>query len=486
MPAVFISYRSHDSADIAAHIASELKNAIGKDRVFLASYDMAAGTPFPEILDARLAEAAVFIAVIGRAWLTDTDCKLLSANPGDFVRKEVAAAIAMDVPLIPVLVHGATMPTRNELPEDIAKLADFHGLRFTSDADHEVQLQRLITVTRKAIRGTQRVTARRRSGTTRLWIALTALLFLAIWRDTNIWAPYFGPGDLRSALHETAWVFYEPMGKYLDHKGNALYLVSARRIKEDIELIKQAGFTGVVTASSDGVMKEVPRIAKQYGLKVMMGIWNAGSHDEVYRAIRQQQYVDAYWIEADEVNATISRRALTNVLKRIRRRARHPAALSLAIDDYEEIDPNGTGDWLFPHATLTLRNRPENAPIINVDRDVDTFQKYISSMVELARPFEKEVVFNKVAYPYAGVKGASREQQSDFFCRLAARANDPQRSNRIKVSIIANGAFDAPWKQNKRFFPWDPFTGLISVRPLPPQNSAAGAAAIRCLAPSNE
>jgi hypothetical protein len=38
-------------------------------------------------------------------------------NPTDFVRLEIEAALARDIPVVPVLVRGTQMPALEELPE---------------------------------------------------------------------------------------------------------------------------------------------------------------------------------------------------------------------------------------------------------------------------------------------------------------------------------------------------------------------------------
>lgn len=48
-------------------------------------------------------------------------------NPQDFVRLEVEAALRRDIPLIPVLVSGATMPRPEDLPASLEGLAWRHA-----------------------------------------------------------------------------------------------------------------------------------------------------------------------------------------------------------------------------------------------------------------------------------------------------------------------------------------------------------------------
>ena len=43
-------------------------------------------------------------------------------DPADFVRMEVEAALSRDIPVVPVLVQGATLPRKEDLPPSLAPL----------------------------------------------------------------------------------------------------------------------------------------------------------------------------------------------------------------------------------------------------------------------------------------------------------------------------------------------------------------------------
>ncbi|SHF82997.1 hypothetical protein [Streptoalloteichus hindustanus] len=69
------------------------------------------------------------IAVIGERWLTEFGHRLF--EPHDVVRKEIAAALAAGKPVIPVLGHAGRMHRVDELPPDLAKLANCQYVRLT-------------------------------------------------------------------------------------------------------------------------------------------------------------------------------------------------------------------------------------------------------------------------------------------------------------------------------------------------------------------
>lgn len=82
------------------------------------------GEDFRKAIDKSVAGCTVLLALIGREWV---DCRDAGGNrrldsPNDFVRMELASALRRDIPVVPVLVRGALMPTVDELPEDIQEL----------------------------------------------------------------------------------------------------------------------------------------------------------------------------------------------------------------------------------------------------------------------------------------------------------------------------------------------------------------------------
>src|SRR5262249_24154791 len=63
----------------------------------------------------------VFLTVIGPGWLDakDDDGRRRFDNPDDFATIEIAAALARNIRVIPVLVDNARMPKADKLPDPI-------------------------------------------------------------------------------------------------------------------------------------------------------------------------------------------------------------------------------------------------------------------------------------------------------------------------------------------------------------------------------
>jgi hypothetical protein len=122
---VFISYRRDESAGYAGRIADSFTEQFGEDRVFRDIDSIEPGLDFAEAIESAVGSSDVLIAVIGRNWLTATDPagrkRLEDAN--DYVRMELVAALQRNIRVIPLLVQGASMPSADELPDDLAPLA---------------------------------------------------------------------------------------------------------------------------------------------------------------------------------------------------------------------------------------------------------------------------------------------------------------------------------------------------------------------------
>jgi predicted ATPase len=146
MGGVFISYRREDSGPYAGRLRDALSNRFGPDQIFRDLDRINPGERFPEVIERAVVSCDVLLAVIGPAWLTvrGKDGTRRLDDPDDYVRQEIAAALRRDdVLVIPVLIGSAPMPARDELPDDLADLADRNALRL-SDELWDDQLARLI------------------------------------------------------------------------------------------------------------------------------------------------------------------------------------------------------------------------------------------------------------------------------------------------------------------------------------------------------
>jgi hypothetical protein len=106
-------------------IDRELAARLGSDRVFLDCRSIPAGADSTQELLGRLRASSVLVAVIGPRWLTlnDKAGQRRIDDPQDWIRREIAEALAHGLWVVPVLTGGAVLPAEADLPADIAGLS---------------------------------------------------------------------------------------------------------------------------------------------------------------------------------------------------------------------------------------------------------------------------------------------------------------------------------------------------------------------------
>src|SRR5260221_8150972 len=136
---VFISYRRDDSAGYAGRVRDRLERELGRDLLFMDVDAIPLGTNFSKVLREEVAKCGVLLAVIGPNWSDARDehgnRRLDDAN--DFVRIEIAAALQRNIPVIPILLDGATIPKANQLPTNLKELASRNGLDIRHASFHD-------------------------------------------------------------------------------------------------------------------------------------------------------------------------------------------------------------------------------------------------------------------------------------------------------------------------------------------------------------
>jgi CHASE2 domain-containing sensor protein len=146
VPTVFISYRRDDASANAGRLFDWLGRQFGRGCVFLDTDTIAPGDDFPRVLEERLAASDVLLAVIGPRWLAIADDRGRRLDqPDDYVRREIATALARGTRVIPVLVGGARVPRAEELPGPLQPLATRNATTI-DDAKFERDFDMLVDV----------------------------------------------------------------------------------------------------------------------------------------------------------------------------------------------------------------------------------------------------------------------------------------------------------------------------------------------------
>jgi len=119
-----MSYRREDTKAACHRIHQRLGQHFGRERLFIDVDDILPGTDFVKALEDNLATCSLMFVIIGRHWTQGQ--RLLDTN--DFVRREVESALRSHIPILPILVDGASMPSESEIPNSLHELTRRHAI----------------------------------------------------------------------------------------------------------------------------------------------------------------------------------------------------------------------------------------------------------------------------------------------------------------------------------------------------------------------
>jgi tetratricopeptide (TPR) repeat protein len=150
---VFVSYRREDSRHVAARLAERLEDHF---KLYMDIDLVQPGMDFPSVVRKAIGQSDVLVAVIGPHWLSATDASghRRLDDPDDWVVTEISNALHRKIPLIPVLVDGARMPTHDELPPRLTELSNRQALivayeSFAADSARLVSVVETLSRTRQ-------------------------------------------------------------------------------------------------------------------------------------------------------------------------------------------------------------------------------------------------------------------------------------------------------------------------------------------------
>lgn len=261
-------------------------------------------------------------------------------------------------------------------------------------------------------------------------------------------------------LYARCWVCYDPTG--YNPNPDCARRPDDASMGRDLERIRAAGFTGIVTSDSGRGLSSIPRIAKEQGLAVIAGVWNPAEEGAWSGAVELRDHIDAYCVGHNNLGKAYSRDLLIDTVNRLRSESQRPVTTSEEIRMYRhDENVRALGDWLFPDCHVSLRPRPGAAPAVDVERNVESCLSLAREIVGLAGKGSRPIMLKMVTFPWAGAAGASLDRQAEFFALFLEALRDPESGLPVRVAIAASSAFDIPWKQGHPFYSWDPYTGLL-------------------------
>ena len=131
-----------DEPGFSGRLFDRLQDVFGNDGVFMDIEGIPAGHDYKKLLEERVEQSDVLLAIIGSRWLTATDDfgnRRLDTED-DWVRREIILGLRVMNRVIPVLVNGANHLRPEILPNALTALSDCQAIelthkRFDSDVE---------------------------------------------------------------------------------------------------------------------------------------------------------------------------------------------------------------------------------------------------------------------------------------------------------------------------------------------------------------
>jgi hypothetical protein len=132
---IFINYRRDDAGGFAGRLADTLGGYFGHERIFRDVTGIDYGDDFEKVIDDRLAESGALVVVIGERWTSVADAAGTRRldDPGDYVLREISAALRGAISVVPVLIGNASMPRPEELPPGLVELSRRNAISVTDE-----------------------------------------------------------------------------------------------------------------------------------------------------------------------------------------------------------------------------------------------------------------------------------------------------------------------------------------------------------------
>ena len=122
----------------------------GKPNLFMDIDNIPFGVDFRKHIQDAVGQCDLILAVMGKNWLGachregPKQGQRRLDDPTDFVRIELQTGLERNIPVIPVLVGGASMPGEQQLPDDLKSLVYRNAAEASSGRDFHSHMDRLI------------------------------------------------------------------------------------------------------------------------------------------------------------------------------------------------------------------------------------------------------------------------------------------------------------------------------------------------------
>ena len=201
MSKVFISYRREDAAGFAQAIFGQLERHLRRDQIFMDVDTVEPGVDFVNRIEEAIGESDVVIALIGKRWMGEREkAQPRIHDPHDIVHLEIATALARNIKVIPILVDGASMPNKDQLPRTLQPLVRRNALEL-SHTRFRFDLERVSQAVQKALSSTGVKRKADRQWPPWMWYGgLSVVFIVALGMAVGVW---FKGGQERQTEIET-------------------------------------------------------------------------------------------------------------------------------------------------------------------------------------------------------------------------------------------------------------------------------------------
>jgi len=244
-------------------------------------------------------------------------------------------------------------------------------------------------------------------------------------------------GPVVNAFDTLRWVAYSPT-HYNPHINKQ---PNDNDVRSDLQTLKNCGFQGIVTYGCSGAnATNIPRIARELGMKIIVGVWNpADTNGEIKSAIGlaknnpnviavsvgNEGLEDKYKMWSPE-HMHYSLATLKAAIDKVRAEGGKPTTSSQQWKSYTEEDFRNVCDFMFP----TIHPFWEH--VYDPQKGVEFTVSHIDTIKQVSG--DKIVVPKEVGYPTCSP--CSEATQRDYYVGLA----------KSPFKFVYFEAFDGDWK----------------------------------------
>jgi len=123
---LFVNYRHADKKVFVELLRTHFMFRYGQDNVFMDFDTIPPFVGFLEFIKDRVRACDVLVMMIGKDWLKLLKGKEANGDP-DYVKMELEEALKHNIPIAPILIQGARMPDKKDVPTSLHPIWDLNA-----------------------------------------------------------------------------------------------------------------------------------------------------------------------------------------------------------------------------------------------------------------------------------------------------------------------------------------------------------------------